>query len=87
MGVPTSEVGYTSDTAGRGDHEVHKGYVVGGNNRRNISFDYWLSLCCVLQSHYFDYDDDDLRTDTGLAAGTPALLDHVLSHPMTCSLQ
>jgi hypothetical protein len=28
MGVPTSEVGYTSATTGRGDHEVQKGYVV-----------------------------------------------------------
>jgi hypothetical protein len=28
MDVPTSEVGYTSATTGRGDHEVHKGYVV-----------------------------------------------------------
>jgi hypothetical protein len=28
MGVPTPEVGYTSATAGRGDHEVHKGHVV-----------------------------------------------------------
>jgi hypothetical protein len=28
MGVPNSEVGYTSATAGRGDHEVHKGHVV-----------------------------------------------------------
>jgi hypothetical protein len=28
MGVPTSEVGYTSATAGRGEHEVHKGHVV-----------------------------------------------------------
>ncbi|GFG36137.1 hypothetical protein Cfor_02752, partial [Coptotermes formosanus] len=43
--------------------------------------------CIECQSHYFDFDDDDRRTDTGLAAGTPALLDHVLSHPMTCSLQ
>jgi hypothetical protein len=30
MGVPTLEVGYTSATSGRGDHEVHKGHVVGG---------------------------------------------------------
>jgi hypothetical protein len=29
MGVQTSEVGYTSATTGRGDHEVHKGHVVG----------------------------------------------------------
>ncbi|XP_021916086.1 uncharacterized protein LOC110828073 [Zootermopsis nevadensis] len=43
--------------------------------------------CIECQSHYFDFDDDDRRTETGLAAGTPALLDHVLSHPMTCSLQ
>jgi co-chaperonin GroES (HSP10) len=28
MGVPTSEVGYTSATTGRGYHEVHKGHVV-----------------------------------------------------------
>jgi hypothetical protein len=28
MGVPTSEVGYTSATTGRGDHEVHKGHVM-----------------------------------------------------------
>jgi hypothetical protein len=28
MGVPASEVGYTSATTGRGDHEVHKGHVV-----------------------------------------------------------
>jgi hypothetical protein len=28
MGVPTSEVGYTSATTGRGDHEVHKGHAV-----------------------------------------------------------
>jgi hypothetical protein len=34
MGVPTSEVGYTSATNGRGDHEVRKGHVVamGGKN-------------------------------------------------------
>jgi hypothetical protein len=28
MGVPTSEVGHTSATTRRGDHEVHKGHVV-----------------------------------------------------------
>jgi hypothetical protein len=28
MGVPTSEVCYTSATTGRGDHKVHKGHVV-----------------------------------------------------------
>jgi hypothetical protein len=28
MGVPTSQVGYTSATTWRGDHEVHKGHVV-----------------------------------------------------------
>jgi hypothetical protein len=38
MGVPTSEVGYTSATAERGDHEVHKGHVValGEKNIRNL---------------------------------------------------
>jgi hypothetical protein len=28
MGVPTLEVGYTSATTGRGDHEVQKGHVM-----------------------------------------------------------
>src|SRR5215510_3528998 len=28
MGVPTSEVGYTSATTGKGDHDVYKGHVV-----------------------------------------------------------
>jgi hypothetical protein len=28
MGVPASEVGYTSATTGRGDYEVYKGHVV-----------------------------------------------------------
>jgi hypothetical protein len=28
MGIPASEVGYTSATIGRWDHEVHKGHVV-----------------------------------------------------------
>jgi hypothetical protein len=38
MGVPTSAVGYTSVTTGRGDHEVHKGHVValGKNYLANI---------------------------------------------------
>jgi hypothetical protein len=28
MGVPNLEVGYTSATIGKGDHEVHRGHVV-----------------------------------------------------------
>jgi hypothetical protein len=28
MGVPTSEVGSTSATTRRGDHEAHKGHVM-----------------------------------------------------------
>jgi hypothetical protein len=28
MGVPAPEVGYTSATTGRGDHEVYQGHVV-----------------------------------------------------------
>jgi hypothetical protein len=36
MGVPTSEVGYTSVTTGRGDHEVHKGHVVAMEKKTRI---------------------------------------------------
>jgi hypothetical protein len=42
MGIPTSEVGYTSVITGRGDHEVHKGHVVAlkevGGSKRNLAF-------------------------------------------------
>jgi hypothetical protein len=37
MGVPTSEVGYTSATAGRGDHEVHKGHVMAFGKKEKVS--------------------------------------------------
>jgi hypothetical protein len=39
MSVPTSEVGYTSATTERGDHEVHKGYVV-ALEKKKIFYDY-----------------------------------------------
>jgi hypothetical protein len=35
MGVPTSEVGYTSATTRRGDHDVHKGSVVALRRKKN----------------------------------------------------
>jgi hypothetical protein len=35
MGVPSLEVGYTSATTGRGDHEVHKGQVVALENKNS----------------------------------------------------
>jgi hypothetical protein len=38
MGVPVSEVGYTSATAGRGDHEVHKGHVVALETKKILRF-------------------------------------------------
>jgi hypothetical protein len=37
MGVQTSEVGYTSATNGRGDHEVYKEHVVAlGEKKLNL---------------------------------------------------
>jgi hypothetical protein len=42
MGVPTSEVGYTSATAGMGDHEVYKGHVVAVV--KNIYSEYLLTM-------------------------------------------
>ncbi|XP_014297827.2 uncharacterized protein LOC103574236 [Microplitis demolitor] len=43
--------------------------------------------CLDCQSNYFDCDDDCGDARTELAAGTPILLDHALSHPLTCSIQ
>jgi len=38
MGVPTSEVGYTSAMPRREDHEVRKGHVEGiGGGKKNLS--------------------------------------------------
>jgi hypothetical protein len=37
MGVPISDVGYTSATTGRGDHEVHNGHVVALGVKRPIN--------------------------------------------------
>ncbi|KOX69244.1 hypothetical protein WN51_04280 [Melipona quadrifasciata] len=42
--------------------------------------------CIDCQSNYFDCDDDFGDARTELAAGTPILLDHALSHPLTCSI-
>jgi hypothetical protein len=36
MGVPASEVGYTSATTGREDHEIHKGHVVALEKKINV---------------------------------------------------
>jgi hypothetical protein len=36
MGIPTSEVGYSSATTRRGDYEVHDGHVVELENNNNI---------------------------------------------------
>jgi hypothetical protein len=38
MGVPTSEVGYTSATTRRGDHEVYKRHVVALKKKSHNTF-------------------------------------------------
>jgi hypothetical protein len=35
MGVPTSDLGYTSAKTGRGEHEVHKGHVVASGGEKS----------------------------------------------------
>jgi hypothetical protein len=55
MGVPPSEVSYTSVTAGRRDHEVHKGYVV-AIGKEILRSAHKIMYICVLQvfqkNHY-----------------------------------
>jgi hypothetical protein len=46
MGVPTSEVGYTSATTGRGDHEVHKGHVVALGGKKEKTYIEAKAKCC-----------------------------------------
>jgi hypothetical protein len=50
MGVPTTEVGYTSVTTGRGDHEVHKGHV--GTKETSEIRSYTTENVGVLDHHY-----------------------------------
>jgi hypothetical protein len=38
MGVPNLEVSYTSATIERGDHEVHKGHVVGLEKKGKVNY-------------------------------------------------
>jgi hypothetical protein len=56
MGVPTSEVGYTSTTTGKGDHEVHKGHVVALGEKYLKQMLYWLLTTQgpLFASHLFD---------------------------------
>jgi hypothetical protein len=53
MGVPTLEVGYTSATIGRGDHEVHKGQVVALGQKK-------ISEPCIV-IHKREKDQQDAR--------------------------
>ena len=41
----------------------------------------------LLQSNYFDCEDEFGDARSELAAGTPILLDHALTHPLACSIQ
>jgi hypothetical protein len=50
MGFPTSEVGYTSATAGRGDHEVSKGHVVALGKTKNIETLIWITTASSFSS-------------------------------------
>jgi hypothetical protein len=56
MGVPSSEVGYTSATTGRGAYEVHNGHVVAlkklGDSSSNSSIyeGYWISVNDTVKS-------------------------------------
>ncbi|KAF7992319.1 hypothetical protein HCN44_001644 [Aphidius gifuensis] len=43
--------------------------------------------CMDCQSNYFDFEEDCGDSRPELAAGTPLLLDHALTHPLTCSIQ
>jgi hypothetical protein len=52
MGVPTLEVGYTSATTGRGGHEVHKGYVVALEKRKEKNITCLLTLLTLLRTSY-----------------------------------
>jgi hypothetical protein len=47
MGVPTLEVGYTSATTGRGDHEVHKETCGGIGKKTNTIIQRFGGFYCL----------------------------------------
>jgi hypothetical protein len=51
VGVPTSEVGYTSATTGRGDHEVYKGHVVALERKSLVDKNLLHYKCRILYGH------------------------------------
>jgi hypothetical protein len=51
MGVPTSEVEYTSATTGRGDHEIHKGHMVAMGEKRKKKLLRRVSIACNKYPH------------------------------------
>jgi hypothetical protein len=62
MGVPPSA------TAGRGDHEVHKGHVVALEKKR----DYWLAVSASVEHHLANiYNKKNLETFKGFCKKKP----------------
>ena len=56
MGVPISEVGYTSAMPRREDHEVHKGHVVAlGGEKKILVAQFQMKPNETLGSHGIDY--------------------------------
>jgi hypothetical protein len=47
MGVPSSEVGYTSAKTRRGDHEVHNEHVVALEKKFSFAADYLFAYLIV----------------------------------------
>jgi hypothetical protein len=71
MGVPTSEVCYTSATTGRKDHEVHKGHVGAlennNNNNNNNKSHYNMILsyyaCNIIEAEYVNHINDGIEVN------------------------
>jgi hypothetical protein len=55
MGVPNLEVGYTSATTGRGDHEVHKGHVVALEKKSHTHSEYVIRCDFLLQQWLYGH--------------------------------
>jgi hypothetical protein len=55
MGVPNSEVGYTSAITGRGDHAVHKGHVVAVDKKETSLLHVFGFLLAHLQMQVYNF--------------------------------
>jgi hypothetical protein len=67
-GLPTSEVGYTSATTGRGDLEVHKGHVVALERKKIVKHESIVSVQRAVLRQFNSDPPSPIALDAGISS-------------------